>query len=288
MADSVQGGPDHEVRSDGLLDVAVPTAIPMPGRAAKKRGRPAVKLTYRQSAAVAVLLDLYAEGRQQPIAYRHVAERLGVAPTTAYRMLRLAEKMGYVRAVYAARPAANAVGRSPVLFEPTDLARRTIAGITSPPPPDEAWETTRSRILEALASSEASAFDDALQALVAGLDEPGTPVDVAGRTIAALMISLEESREGADDSDLLERIARPGTRFGLSTLGGMLLGLAWADRATRTLAARLDRQVGHFQSALAELSPEQSSAIAAFVAQLDVALRARRRRRPSGGHPSDG
>ena len=247
-----------------------------------------MKLTYRQSAAVAVLLDLYAEGRQQPIAYRHVAERLGVAPTTAYRMLRLAEKMGYVRAVYAARPAANAVGRSPVLFEPTDLARRTIAGITSPPPPDEAWETTRSRILEALASSEASAFDDALQALVAGLDEPGTPVDVAGRTIAALMISLEESRQGADDSDLLERIARPGTRFGLSTLGGMLLGLAWADRATRTLAARLDRQVGHFQSALAELSPEQSSAIAAFVAQLDVALRARRRRRPSGGHPSDG
>lgn len=247
-----------------------------------------VKLTYRQSEAVAVLLDLYAESRDQPIAYRQVADRLRVTPSTAYRMLRLAEKMGYVRATYAARPAAHGVGRSPVLFEPTDLARRTLAAVASPPPPDEAWETTRGRILEALASPEATAFKDALRDVMAGLDEPGTPVDVAGRTIAALMISLEESRGGADNGDLLDRIARPGTRFGLSTLGGMLLGLAWADRATRTLADRLDRGVGRFQSALAELSPEQSSAIAGFVAQLDVALRARRRRRQRSGLPSEG
>ena len=247
-----------------------------------------MKLTYRQSEAVAALLDLYAESREQPIAYGRIAEQLGVAPTTVYRMLRLAEKMGYVRATYAVRPATRAVGRSPVLFEPTDLAQGTIAAISSPSPADEAWGTTRGRILEALASPEATEFKDALRDLVAGLDEPGTPVDVAGRTIAALMISLEESRGGADDSDLLDRIARPGTRFGLSTLGGMLLGLAWADRATRTLADRLDRGVGRFQGALAELSPEQSSAIAGFVAQLDVALRARRRRRQSGGNPSEG
>ena len=247
-----------------------------------------MKLTHRQSAAVAVLLDLYAESREQPIAYRQVAERLGVAPTTAYRMLRLAEKMGYVRAIYAARPAARSVGRSAVLFEPTDLARQTIAAVASPPPPDEAWETTRARLLDALASPEAAVYKDALRDLLAGLEEPGTPIDVAGRTIAALMISLEESRGAADDSDLLDRMARGGTRFGLSTLSGMLLGLAWADRATRALADRLDRQIDRFESALAELSPEQSSAIAGFVAQLDVALRARRRRRRGSGHPSEG
>ncbi len=244
-----------------------------------------MKLTHRQSAAVAALLDLYADSREQPIAYRQVAERLGVAPTTAYRMLRLAEKMGYLRAIYAARPAERSAGRSAVLFEPTDLARRTIAAVAGPPP-DEAWETTRARILDALASPEAAAYNDALRDLLAGLEEPGTPVDVAGRTIAALMISLEQSREGVDDTDLLDRIARPGTRFGVATLGGMLLGLAWADRATRTLADRLDRQVDRFESALAELSPEQSSAIAGFVAQLDVALRARRRRRLGNGHRS--
>lgn len=245
-----------------------------------------MKLTYRQSAAVEVLLDLYAESREQPISYRQVAERLGVAPTTAYRLLRLAEKMGYIRAVYAPRPAVAAVGRSPVMFVPTELAQRSLAEIASPPPPDEEWETTRGRILDALASPELGVFKSAVQELMAGLDEPGTPVDVAGRAIAALMISLEQSREGAVNDDLLDRIAKPGTRFGLSTLGGMLLGLAWADRATRSLADRLDRQVGRFQSALSELSPEQSSAIAGFVAQLEVALRARRRRGTGGDRPS--
>jgi hypothetical protein len=90
-----------------------------------------------------------------------------------------------------------------------------------------------------------------------------------------------------DDDDLLDRIAKPGTQFGLSTLGGMLLGLAWADRATRNLAAQLDRQVGRFEAALAGLSPEQSSAIAGFVAQLDVGLRARRRRRLGAGRSQE-
>lgn len=244
-----------------------------------------MKLTHRQTEAVTVLLDLYAGSRQQPIAYGQVAEQLGVAPTTAYRMLRLAEQLGYVRATYAARPGPHAVGRSAVLFEPTDLAQRTIAGLEIAPPPDEAWETTRGRLLHALVSPDDAAYSEALHDLLAGLEEPGTPVDVAGRTIAALMISLEESRGGADDSGLLDRMARAGTRFGLSTLGGMLLGLASADRATRALADRLDRHVERFQAALAELSPEQSSAVAGFVAQLDVALRARRGRR--GLHPPE-
>ncbi len=246
-----------------------------------------MKLTYRQSEAVAVLLDLYADSREQPIAYREVAERLGVAPTTAYRLLRLAERLGYLRAIYAARPAERSAGRSAVLFEPTELARQTLAEIASPPPPDEAWETTRGRLLEALASRETAAFSEALGDLLASLDEPGTPIDVAGRTIAALMIGLEQSRGGVDDDDLLDHIAKPGTQFGLSTLGGMLLGLAWADRATRNLADQLDRQVARFEAALAELSPEQSSAIAGFVAQLDVALRARRRRRLGAGRSQE-
>lgn len=243
-------------------------------------------LTYRQSAAVGALLDLYAESQEQPIAYREVAERLGVGPATAYRLLRLAERQGYLRATYAARPAERSVGRAPVLFEPTDLARSTLAKIASPPPPDEAWETTRARLLEALASPDAAAIDETLRELLASLDEPGTPVDVAGRTIAALMIGLEQAHVGLDDNDLLGRIARPGTRFSLTTLGGMLLGLAWADRTTRNLAVRLDGQVGRFEAALAALSPGQSSVIAGFAAQLNVALRARRHGRHGGDRPS--
>jgi hypothetical protein len=241
-----------------------------------------VKLTHRQTAAVSALLDLCAEAGGRPIGYRAVAARLGVAPTTAYRMLRLAERLGYVRATYAPRAATRSVGRSPVLFEPSDLARRAVT-----PPPDETWEATRARLLEALASPDPAADREALRDILAGLTEPRTPLDLAGRTIAALMIGLEEAHGGAYESELLGRLARAGTRFGLSTLGGMLLGLAWANRATRAIAERLEREAERFQSALAELSPEQSSAIAAFVAQLDVTLRDRRRRQQAAGGPAE-
>jgi hypothetical protein len=237
-----------------------------------------MKLTPRQSTAVAALLDLYAEGEQQPIAYAQVAQRLGVAPTTAYRMLRLAEKLGYVRATYPGHAGQPGAGRSPVLFAPTDLARGVVTSYAGPTPPDEAWEATRARILEALASTQQpNAVADVVEELLAGLEESGTPIDVAGRTIATLMISLEESLGDEAELDLLDRLARPGTRFGLSTLSGMLLGLAWANRTTRSVADRLERQVARFQAAVADLSPEQSQSLAGFLAQLDVGLRARRR-----------
>jgi DNA-binding MarR family transcriptional regulator len=237
-----------------------------------------VELTRRQVEVVAALLDLYWEGGQRPIAYRDVAERLGVGPSTAYRMLRIAERMGYVEALYAARPDAHSVGRSAVLFQPTDLAERTIAAVGRPSPPEEAWEETSARLLEALIEPAGAADEAAIRELLAGLEEPGTPIDVAGRTIAALMVSLEEARGGQDDSELLDRIARGGTRVGLSTLGGMLLGLAWADRTTTSLARRFDRRVETFEAALAELSPAQSRSVAGFAGQLQAALRARRHR----------
>ncbi len=246
-----------------------------------------MKLTNRQVEAVTTLLDLYSEGGRRPIAYRDVADRLGVGPSTAYRMLRIAEKMGYVESLYAARPDAHSVGRSAVLFEPTDLAERTIAAVGRPSPPDEAWEETSAHLLEALTEPDGAADEAAIRELLAGLEEPGTPTDVAGRTIAALMISLEDARGGQDDSELLDRIARGGTRVGLSTLGGMLLGLVWADRATTSLAQRFDQRVESFETALAELSPAQSRSVAGFAGQLQAALRARRHRLAHHDHRSD-
>jgi len=237
-----------------------------------------MKLTHRQVEAVTALLDLYSEGSRQPIAYRDVAERLGVGPSTAYRMLRIAEKMGYVESLYAARPDTHSVGRSAVLFQPTELAERTIVAIGRPSPPDEAWEEASARLLEALTQPDGAADEAAIRELLASLEEPGTSIDVAGRTIAALMISLEETRVEQDDSELLDRIARGGTRVGLSTLGGMLLGLAWADRTTTSLAQQFEHRVETFETALAELSPAQSRSVAGFAGQLQAALRARRHR----------
>jgi hypothetical protein len=237
-----------------------------------------MKLTGRQYGAIAVLLDLYDESRRQPIAYARVAERLGVTATTAYRMLRLAESLGYVRVTYAVRPEKTGAGRSQVLFEPTELAHATVGGMAEGGQTDEGWDVTRQRVLEALASGDDRDLAQAIDLLVGGLDRPQTPMETAARMIAALMIGVESTAATDQEHQLADLIARPATRVSLSTLSGMLLGLALAGRATRNLAGRLDRELTKLQAALGDLSADEAAAITAFAAQLHVAMEARGRR----------
>ncbi len=264
-------------------------------------------LTHRQSDAVGALLDLYAEARQ-PISYRRVAERLGVGPATAYRMLRLAQAKGYVEAIYR-RPPGPSAGRSPVLFAPTPLAGERLAELAGFAA-DAGWEATRRRVLELVETPGALPDEAELRELLAGLREPATPLARAGLTIAGLMIELEEARPrggrgrprggrgrlpGDRTGALLARLAEGGSRLGLATLGGLLLGLAWAERATdraadqadrvgRTISDRLDRRADLLVDALASLSTEQAAELARFVAQLGRLMRARDRdRRPGPG-----
>jgi hypothetical protein len=237
-----------------------------------------MKLSSRQTDAVSALLDLYAESRHEPIAYARVAERVGVSPTTAYRMLRLAEQLGYVRVTHGARRTKSAVGRSPVLFEPTESAHAMVGPFASGESAEPGWEATRRRVLEALASEGDDALTRAADVVLASLDEPGTPADTAGRMIAALMLTVEGSTALDANGQVTDLIARPATRFSISTLGGMLLGLALADRASRSLTDRLQRGLGRFHAALGELTSDDSAAITAFAAQLHVAIEARNRR----------
>lgn len=92
------------------------------------------------------------------------------------------------------------------------------------------------------------------------------------------MICLEQAAAPGDE--LLARLVERGSRFGIATLGGLLLGLALADRVAdrtgRFVAYRLDRQVDSFASAVAALSPAQATDLTRFAAQLGRFLRGRR------------
>ncbi|MGC8633118.1 MAG: hypothetical protein ACP5VP_00365 [Candidatus Limnocylindrales bacterium] len=230
-------------------------------------------LTHRQTTIVRALLDLYREAHE-PIPYRVVAERLRVSGPTAYRMLRLAEAQGYVEAVYAPRPPVAGAGRSAVLFAPTALAQRRIADAAGAST-DVDWEATKRRVLEALRSHSIPDAENIAQ-LVAELEQPATPLATAGRLIAALMITLEDSRPRGGQGELPIRLADTGGRMGLAALGGLLVGLAWADRTRRALSARLARQLQRLTQALATLSPAEEADLAEFVEQLARRLRARR------------
>ena len=59
-----------------------------------------MSLTSRQRASLAESLEVYHRHRREPIHYTALAVALGMANSTAYEMLKLLERKGYVSSEY--------------------------------------------------------------------------------------------------------------------------------------------------------------------------------------------
>ena len=80
-----------------------------------------MKLTRRQEEFIKKTVEMRDEF-QGPIHYSQIAERLGVSPFTAYDMLRVLEKKGFVTSEYQLAADKSGPGRAERLFYPTPLA----------------------------------------------------------------------------------------------------------------------------------------------------------------------
>jgi len=80
-----------------------------------------MELTRRQEKFIHLFVDLYRE-MHKPIHYSLLAKKIGVSSFTAYDMLRLLEKKGYVTSKYQINSNKPSVGRSEIVFTPTSLA----------------------------------------------------------------------------------------------------------------------------------------------------------------------
>lgn len=80
-----------------------------------------MELTRRQEKFIHLFVDLYRE-MHKPIHYSLLAKKIGVSSFTAYDMLRLLEKKGYVTSMYQINSDKPTVGRSEIVFTPTSLA----------------------------------------------------------------------------------------------------------------------------------------------------------------------
>lgn len=238
-------------------------------------------LTPRQVTVAAALAELASD--RQAVPYGRVAERLGVARATAYRLLRLLEAKGYAESLYVPPARVRSPGRSTVLFRPTarsmELQSPSVAAGTIPQPEeaDAAWLALRRRVLTALRSGDLHLVRQALTDALAGLDAVAAPRGLVGRTIAALVLALSEaslrSREQATEwREPVQRMLAIDGQPSLSALRGVLVGLAWTRHTSHDVADRLtpgDR----FEAALASLSPDAVRSILDFVRQAEDALR---------------
>lgn len=253
-------------------------------------------LTPRQATVATALAELSADAHAVP--YGRVADRLGIARATAYRLLRLLEAKGYAESVYAPPARVRSPGRSMVLFRPTARSMEFRAPVGAAPTErtqvgdaDEEWLALRRRALAALRSGDAERIRSALTEVLAGLDASVAPFGLAGRTIAALLLALAEaslrsSGRGGEWEEPVQRMVGIGGQASLSALSGLLVGLAWTRHTSHDVADRLARRADRFEAALASLSPEGVSSLLDFVRQVEDALRHQGEPRPQPGHNS--
>ncbi|HHE71868.1 MAG TPA: hypothetical protein ENL34_06280 [Chloroflexi bacterium] len=234
-----------------------------------------MKLTGRQKAFLSQFLDLYQEARE-PLHYTAVAERLGVSKITAYDMLRLLEEQGLVQSEYVLRGKGRGAGRSSIVFRPTPKARALFAELASGASDLAQWKVVKARILEDLEAGKGGDYQELLKDLLARLPERQSPLLYAAEMVTAIILSLQQLREDASAFGLSDRLRSLGLpeEAGLAALGGLAVGLSFAERANRRLVNLLLSQVGRYQQLFSRLSPENLRRLSDFTREVMRVLEA--------------
>lgn len=185
-----------------------------------------MKLTRRQEIFIHRFLDLYRE-LNGPIHYSLLAERVGVSPFTAYDMLRLLEEKGYVTSEYRTGSEKPSVGRSEVVFLPTELARRRIEELATGADLGD-WDNAKSLILARIRAGE---FQDRILAEEIIARVPPDAPEALRYCFEVMTVLILRLGKGTGRHILAERLPllleKKGavSRPGLLLLGGFVLGL---------------------------------------------------------------
>jgi DNA-binding IclR family transcriptional regulator len=226
------------------------------------------KLTARQRAFLDNLLELYRE-LKSPVHYSDVAQRLGVNRFSAYDMLKVLEKKGFVSSSYALAAEHSGPGRSMVVFSPTAQASSVLRGGGEPARVSEDWSGVRERVLRKLREAREANYREALSDLLARLPEVTAPLDYCTEMIGALLLNMQRAKARAGGINPFRALAalRANKDTGLETLAGLSVGatLSEDDESGPSLTQRLLDQAHRYQADLSKLSAEARSTLAQFL-----------------------
>lgn len=189
--------------------------------------------------------------------YSTVAERLGVGKSTAYEMLRLLGRKGYLSVDYVLEEGSGP-GRSTVVFTPRSRG------------PDAEWEQVRTRILSALGQDEAS-DQELLQDILSRLPSSTSPLAYCAQVMTALLLNMRgELRSRLGEHELVQVLLAnnlPDTPS-LNLLPGFALGLSFRERANRELRSRLVEYTREYQRRLDRLDARSRALLQEFLRTL--------------------
>ncbi|HBY94466.1 MAG TPA: hypothetical protein DEP84_10980 [Chloroflexi bacterium] len=228
-----------------------------------------MSLTARQGHVLVKLLDLYHEV-QQPVHYTQVAERLGVNRYSAYDMLKLLERKGFVRSEYQRQGDKAGPGRTSIVFVPTSKARaalRLLGGRGAVSPDNAQWEATKVQILEQLRTGDPG------ETLVTELlnravrVETESPLLYCAEMIGALLAHLQRVRASVTVGGRVSRLRAliPAGEIGLGTLAGLGLGSVLSNRPELGTLERWQSSIRRYQAMLADLGEDHVAALSDFL-----------------------
>ena len=216
-----------------------------------------MKLTHRQETFLQRLLDMYRE-LNGPIHYSALAERIGVSPFTAYDMLRLLEEKGLVTSQYRLDTDKPVVGRSEIVFMPTERAHQLFNDLAGDS--DQVnWENVRAQIMEKIRGGELN--DHILAEEILARVPPDVP-DVLRYCIEVMTIVILRLGKGTGRQVLAEHLPQiiewkgTVTRSSLMLLGGFALGLlATESNSDVELNMLLLGHIRRYQSLVMDMDP---------------------------------
>ncbi|MDI3299399.1 MAG: hypothetical protein QJR08_09550 [Bacillota bacterium] len=220
-----------------------------------------MRLTPRRLELLRSVAELYVRSRL-PVHYEALARRLGISKWTAYETLKQLETLGLVLREYGREEGRH--GRPPVLFRPSEAARRLLGlpGEAAPAPSSPAAALAspegRAERLEELFARWVGAEEpvDQLRELLAGLASSREPLEAAVRTLAAALLLLR--LVDLDVGELVaasRRLVLPQARlaFALGAASALLAGRA--RRLRSGLRRPLEEALGSLADRLDQLAP---------------------------------
>lgn len=189
-----------------------------------------MKLTARQEAFLQKLIALY-QNDATPVHYTALAKQLDVNRYTAYDMLKVLEKKGYVASHYRAKEGPAGPGRSEVVFAPTKKADRLLQQVDTFL---EDIDLAKAGPLAVFVSAPAD-IKWAMELLNGAIPDETAQIRYCAELIMVLLLSIRQQINGRSplQASLLQLFpsANLSQRSHLTLLGGFLLGLL-ANRPT--------------------------------------------------------
>jgi len=230
-------------------------------------------LTNRQREYLETVAQCYEE-TGAPVHYTEVAERLHVSKWTAYDLLTLLAKEGFLAVEHQLDRREGSVGRSMVFFYPTQKAYDLLKqrGMVL-----ENWEETKKELLGKFAEAQDGGVTLLLKETVAELSKVRSPLLFCAHMISALLLGARAVRRRAEIlvaiGHLLASLATP--EITLLLFVGIALGTILRSGRDLEAVSSLHQYVPAYVEQVREMDAAEQMALLTFIRESAAQLSSR-------------